>query len=48
MLNFFWVYDLKLCFCVSDLDDTLYSLSSGLAKACLHNIKGKKDTKPRV
>jgi len=27
-------------FCASDLDDTLYPLSCGIAKACGQNIKG--------
>lgn len=28
------------CLCVADLDDTLYPLSCGIAKACGQNIKG--------
>lgn len=28
------------CLCFTDLDDTLYPLSCGIAKACGQNIKG--------
>lgn len=40
LMHVIYIYITMRWDCSADLDDTLYPLSSGLANACLKNIKG--------